>query len=109
MDAHASVFKKVVKALNKHRVDCILIGGYAVIFHGYTRTTSDIDFWYNPTIENYFKLLKALREAGVDTSSLDKEIFNPKNTFLRFRIEEVKIEFLCSIPGKFTYRDASLA
>lgn len=109
MDAHANVFKKVVKALNKHRVEYILIGGYAVNFHGYTRTTSDIDFWYNPTIENYFKLLKAIREAGVDTSSLDQETFNPKNAFFRFVIQEVKLEFLCSIPGKFTYRDASLA
>ncbi|MDZ4844726.1 MAG: nucleotidyltransferase [Chitinophagales bacterium] len=109
MEAHASVFKKIVKALNKHRVDCVLIGGYAVIFHGYARTTSDIDFWYSPTLENYFKLLKALKEAGANTSELEEEVFNPKNTFLRLKIEQVKIEFLCSIPGNFTYREVSAA
>lgn len=107
MEAHASAFKRIVKALNRHRVECVLIGGYAVIFHGYTRTTSDIDFWFNPTLDNYSRLLKAIRTIGVDTSQLEKEVFHPKNTFLRFQIAGVKIELLCVIPGKFSYRQVA--
>lgn len=30
--------------LNKHEVNYLVIGGVAVIFHGYTRATADLDF-----------------------------------------------------------------
>lgn len=36
-------FKDFIHALNRHEVDYILIGGYAVILHGYARTTGDLD------------------------------------------------------------------
>lgn len=37
-------FRDFLKLLNSHRVEYLLIGGYAVCFHGYYRTTADIDF-----------------------------------------------------------------
>jgi len=40
-------------SLNKNDVEYILVGGYTVIFHGYNRTTGDLDLWINPTKENY--------------------------------------------------------
>ena len=75
---------KVCGILNRHKVDYLLVGGMAVSFHGYARTTADIDFWYAPTHENYHKLLKALDDFDVDTSELDDHVFDPKNTFIRF-------------------------
>ena len=44
----------------------MLIGGYAVVFHGYNRTTGDMDLWLRPTNENKERLIKALREQGID-------------------------------------------
>lgn len=42
-------FQDFLKALNNNQVDYILLGGYAVIIHGYARTTGDIDIWVKRT------------------------------------------------------------
>ena len=56
----------VCALLNKHEVEYMVIGGVAVIYHGYTRATSDIDFWYKPSLENFHKIIAAYREYGID-------------------------------------------
>jgi len=100
---------EVCRLLNRHNVDYLLVGGMAVSFHGYARATADIDFWFAPTTENYFKLLKALNDFEVDTSELNEHVFDPKNTFIRIKSGGVKIEFLSDIPGTFNYREAEKA
>ncbi|GAA0526299.1 hypothetical protein LX66_0460 [Chitinophaga japonensis] len=52
-------FRDFIQALNNHNVEYIVVGGYAVILHGYRRPTGDMDIWVNPTRENYEKLVKA--------------------------------------------------
>lgn len=50
-------FKEFIQALNKHGIEYLLVGGYAVIYHGYNRTTGDIDIWVKKTEDNYRKLV----------------------------------------------------
>ena len=92
--------------LNKHEVDYLLIGGVAVVFHGYTRSTADLDFWYNPTITNFQKIINAIKEYGIDVSELEKIVFDPKKTFLRFPTAVFQAEFLPIIPGDISYKIA---
>ena len=54
-------FRKFLSSLNRHAVDYLVIGGYAVIFHGYVRTTADIDIWVAVNPENAARV-----EAEVD-------------------------------------------
>ncbi len=49
--------QELIKLLISNNVEFIIIGGYSVIFHGYKRTTGDIDIWLNPTNENKKKLI----------------------------------------------------
>jgi hypothetical protein len=49
-------FQDFIIALNKCKVEYLLVGGYAVILRGYNRTTGDMDVWVNKTPENYQKL-----------------------------------------------------
>jgi hypothetical protein len=73
----------VCKALNKFSVEYMIVGGTAVALHGYSRPSinvtdeiaekPDLDFWYNPTYENYFKLLNALEELGQDVTKFKQE------------------------------------
>ncbi|MFV1950979.1 MAG: nucleotidyl transferase AbiEii/AbiGii toxin family protein [Nitrospinota bacterium] len=59
------LLKKLVKlcdALNRAMVRYVVIGGFAVILHGYFRTTHDIDLLIEPSPENIKKLKKALHE-----------------------------------------------
>ncbi len=44
--------KAVLIHLLQSKIDFILIGGYAVIYHGYGRTTGDMDIWLKPANEN---------------------------------------------------------
>jgi len=61
-------FIQVLKALNKHEVDYILIGGVAVILHGMERLTRDIDIFVKLNKKNIKKLRTALRSVFKDSS-----------------------------------------
>lgn len=58
-------FKYFLQALNNSEVDYILVGGYAVVLHGYERVTGDMDIWVRCTAENYKKLVHAFRAFGM--------------------------------------------
>lgn len=53
---------RVCKALNNEGVKYVVVGGCAVIFHGYYRTTHDIDLLVDSSIENIKRLKKAFQE-----------------------------------------------
>lgn len=61
-------FQDFIEALNKAEVEYILVGGYAVILHGYVRSTADMDVWVNKTSANYQKLKKAFILVLYDVS-----------------------------------------
>ncbi len=71
-------YKEFIELLNKHGVEYLIIGAYAVMFHtNIARETKDIDFWINRTKENAEKCARAIKEfAGLDVTSddlLDKD------------------------------------
>ena len=57
-------FKEFLKLLNEHEVKYLLIGGYAVSYHGYPRSTADIDIWVAIEPNNADRLVAVLREFG---------------------------------------------
>lgn len=73
----------ICNVLNKNSVQYLLVGGTAVALHGYLRHSRndagevmdkpDLDFWYNPTYENYFNLLNAIKVLGQDVSEFENE------------------------------------
>jgi predicted nucleotidyltransferase len=96
----------VCKSLNRQEVDYLLIGGIAVGIQGYPRYTADVDFWYNPTLSNFHKILKALEELGVDITDLTEITFDSKKTFLRIPNFSVRTEFLPQIMGVVSFDEA---
>ena len=58
-------FKDFILYLNQYVVEYIVVGGYAVIIRGYSRSTGDIDIWVNKTEENFIKLQKAIKVFGL--------------------------------------------
>lgn len=90
---------EIIKALLIHKVDFLLIGGYAVIFHGYKRSTGDMDLWLKPSNENKIKFIEALQEAEFDENDLAAlDSLNFEN-HLVFSIgnEPEKIDFITRI------------
>jgi len=58
----AQDFEDFVKLLNKHQVDYMVVGGYALAFHGKPRHTGDLDIWINSSETNAEKLVIAIKE-----------------------------------------------
>ena len=72
-------FHDFLIALNNNQVEYIIVGGYAVILHGYSRTTGDIDIWVNKTEENYTKLAAAFSVFNMPLMGMTKEMFLNNN------------------------------
>ena len=58
-------FRDFLKALHLHDFDYLLVGGYAVILHGYERVTADMYIWVRCTPENYKKIVQAFNSFGM--------------------------------------------
>ena len=99
----------ICRVLNKHGVEYLIVGGTAVGFYGYYRGSTasdgsplgkhDLDFWYNPTLENYYKLLDAFEDLNIDVNKHRNSVAVPKQSFFRYEFEEYKTDFLPLIKG----------
>ena len=92
-------FKEFLKLLNSHRVEYLLVGGYAVGYHGYPRATGDIDLWVAVRQNNAEKLVVALREFGLNAPQLSADIFLQENQIIRMGVPPMRIELLTTISG----------
>jgi predicted nucleotidyltransferase len=94
-------FQDFIQALNKFEVEYILVGGYAVILRGYSRTTGDMDIWVNKTEENYKKLFKAFSFFGLSISDMTKENFLQNKDFDVFSYGRppVSIDIMTALKG----------
>ena len=93
--------QQFVVELLKHKVDFIVVGGLSVVFHGYIRTTGDMDLWIRPSNDNKLKLLPVIKKFGLSDESiqhLEKKDFNKMLAF-HFNNPPQKIEFLTFISG----------
>ena len=90
-------FRDFLRLLNSHRVEYLLIGGYAVCYHGYYRNTNDIDLWVAVHPENARKLVGLIREFGFDVPELKEELFRQKGRVIRMGVEPTRIELLTEI------------
>src|SRR5713226_4687721 len=92
-------FKEFLKLLRAHGVEYLLIGGYAVGYHGYPRATDDIDVWVAIAPDNANRVVEALREFGFDVPELSAGLFLQDNQIVRMGIEPLRIEVLTTISG----------
>ncbi len=92
-------FKDFLKLLNSHKVDYLLIGGYAVGYHGYPRATADMDIWIGMSHKNAKKLVIVLKEFGFDLPEVDENLFLQKEKVLRMGNAPIRIELLTTISG----------
>lgn len=93
-------FQDFIEALNKHNVEYILVGGYAVILHGYIRSTADMDIWVNKTEENYIQLTKAFATFNMPVFDMSLKAFlGNKFDVWSFGIEPNRIDIITNLKG----------
>ena len=94
-----SDFKEFLKLLNAHKVEYLLIGGYAVGFHGYPRATVDMDIWIAMNPANSQKIVTVLKEFGFDLPELSPELFLKEWQIIRLGVPPVRIELATTVSG----------
>jgi predicted nucleotidyltransferase len=92
-------FKEFLKLLNDNGVRYLLVGGYAVAYHGYPRATADMDIWIEVDPSNASKLVDALKEFGFNSPDLSVDLFLEKEKVVRMGVPPIRIEILTSISG----------
>ena len=81
-----------------HKVEFLVVGGQAVIAHGYPRMTKDLDLWVQPTTDNGEKVIAALTSFGA-VPGVEAAAFERPETMLVLGREPFRVDILTDIPG----------
>lgn len=92
-------FKEFIELLNEHKVEYLVVGGYAVAYHWHPRYTGDIDFWIAISKENAQKVVNALRDFGMEVLALQTEDLIKEDIIIQLGYEPNRIDILTSVSG----------
>lgn len=93
-------FQALFNILNKYEVKYIVVGGYAVIYHGYNRHTGDLDIWVEQSEKNYLRLIKAFSEFGIPPKAIEeKDFLENEMDVYTFGRPPVCVEILTAVKG----------
>ncbi len=85
--------------LQAHGVKHLLVGGWAVGYHGYPRSTDDLDVWIAISPANADRVVSVFREFGFDAPELSADLFLKEGSIVRIGVEPVRIEVMTSVSG----------
>lgn len=94
-----SDFREFLKFFNDAEVEYLLIGGYAVGYHGYPRTTADMDVWVAISMKNATKLVAVFHRFGMRDDKLKPELFLQRGKIIRMGVPPIRIEVHTEIDG----------
>lgn len=92
-------FTDFIALLNKHHVKYVLVGGWAVIFEGYSRMTGDMDFFIEAEETNAEKLMKVIKEFMGSSVGFIKEDFIKEENVIMLGRPPFRIDILTAISG----------
>ena len=92
-------FKEFITLLNDHNVKYLIVGGYALAFHGHPRYTKDIDVWIESSMDNADKLLKVLSDFGFESIELSSSDFLVSDNVIQLGFPPNRIDILTSVDG----------
>ena len=68
-------FRDILSLFNEEKVDYLVVGAYALAFHGLPRATGDIDLWVGCSSENAPRIRRALSRFGAPLSGVEVDDF----------------------------------
>jgi len=101
-------FQDILRCLNSSDVDYLIVGGYAVIHYGHSRTTGDIDIWVRKSEANYLKIKSAFFNFGLSVFDMTFENFiSDEMDVFSFGRSPVSIDIMTEVKG-LEFEDALL-
>ena len=97
-------FKELLEEFARSRVEAVLVGGYAVAFHGRPRTTKDIDLVLGPSAENLDRAADALARFGAPANVVASVRAMAPTEVVYLGQPPLRIDFLRTIDGVPTSR-----
>ena len=92
-------FREFFQLLNANGVRYMIVGGYAVAYHGYPRYTKDIDIWIWVSPENAEKVEKTLRDFGFASLGLQASDFLEEGMIVQLGHAPNRIDLIMGVPG----------
>jgi hypothetical protein len=91
-------FKELLELFNAHRVDYLVVGGYALAFHGAPRFTGALDILVKPDLDNASSIL-ALAAFGFGSLGLTPDDFMKPEKVVQLGVPPVRIDLITSLTG----------
>ena len=92
-------FSEFIESLNSESVKYVLVGGYAVAYHGHPRYTGDIDFFVEPSPENARRIVNALRQYGLGGFGLTEQDFVQGDRIIQLGVPPRRIDLITGLSG----------
>ena len=92
-------FDEFIGSLTAHGVEFVIVGAYALAFHGAPRFTGDLDILVRPAIDNAARLLEALEAFGFPVTELSPEAISDRRRMLQMGVPPVQIHVMSAISG----------
>jgi hypothetical protein len=89
----------MLSLFNDENVEYMVVGAYALAYHGLPRATGDIDIWIRRSDENAGRIWRALSRFGVPLFDLTKDDLKEPETVFQIGIAPQRIDILSSIDG----------
>ena len=92
-------FKELLALFNEQKIEYVIVGAYALAYHGAPRFTGDIDIYVRPTEDNATRILAALTSFGFGSLGLREEDFQKPEQVIQLGVPPVRIDLITSITG----------
>ena len=92
-------FRDLLELFNAHKVEYMIVGAYALAFHGTPRYTGDIDIFVRPESINAQRIMAALDEYGFGSVGLTVSDFESPDKVVQLGVPPVRVDIITSITG----------
>ena len=92
-------FRDLFALFNTHKVEYVVVGAYALAFHGAPRFTGDMDILVRPGVRNARRIVAALAEFGFASLGLTVEDFKKTARVVQLGVAPVRIDLVTSLTG----------
>ncbi len=99
-------FEELLELLNKHGVEYVIVGGYALAFHGAPRFTGDLDIFVRADRQNAERILIALKDFGFASLDISSADFEKPGMVVQLGVAPVRVDIITSLTG-VSWQDVS--
>ncbi len=92
-------FKDLLSSFTGADVRFMVVGAYALAYHGHVRATKDLDVWVECSPANAARVYAALADFGAALDAVRPQDFEDPRTVFQIGVTARRIDVVCSVTG----------